>query len=240
MTINITEIVSAKLAEMESSGVIQKKIEETVEKAILSAFTDEVNSYGFRKAIGEQVRKSVSTLAEDCGLPAYNGFIAEQVKSVVQELYSADITEKLVRSLNDVLIQKHENIKLSDIFKEYREWVRENTDESDKYDREKFTARLEVEEDGSFTWYNCYFADEHHIVPQYREVDIGIRFCVYGNKDKSKISSIFLGGHQMGDGLRIGNLSDFEAFVVNLFYNGTEIILDSEDIDEDEYFDIDI
>ena len=209
-----------------------------MEKAILSAFTDEVNSYGFRKAIGEQVRKSVSTLAEDCGLPAYNGFIAEQIKSTVQELYSADIAEKLQRSINDVLLQKHDTIKLSDIFKSYRKWVLKNTDESDKYEREKFTARLEVEEDGSFTWYNCYFADEYHAVPRYQDVDIGIRFCVYGNKESEKISSVYMAGHYLGDGLRIGRLSDFEAFVVNLFYNGTEIILD--DVDEDEYFDIDI
>lgn len=238
MNINISDIVAAKLAEMESSGAIQKAIETTVEKAILSAFTDEVNSYGFRKAIGEQVRKSVSTLAEDCGLPAYNGFIAEQVKSMVQELYSADIVEKLQSSLNDVLLQKHENIKLSDIFKAYRKWVLETTDESDKYEREKFTARLEVEEDGSFTWYNCYFAAEYYAAPRYQTVDIGIRFCVYRDKESETISSVYLEGHHLGDGLRIGKLSDFEAFVVNLFYNGTEIILD--DVDEDEYYDIDI
>lgn len=34
-------------------------------------------------------------------------------------------------------------------------------------------------------------------------------------------------------------VTPFEAFVVNLYYNGTEIILYPDDVDEDNSFDID-
>ena len=62
MNINISEIVTAKLAQMDREGVIQRKIEETLEKTILGAITSELDSYAFRSEIGKQLRESVDVL----------------------------------------------------------------------------------------------------------------------------------------------------------------------------------
>ena len=35
-------------------------------------------------------------------------------------------------------------------------------------------------------------------------------------------------------------MTDFEAFLVNLFYNKTKIIMDVDDVDDNDHFDIDI
>lgn len=43
----------------------------------------------------------------------------------------------------------------------------------------------------------------------------------------------------MKDSFKLSHLTDFEAFVLNLYYNGTKIIMDEDDVDEDPYFDID-
>ena len=86
MNIDVSAIISAKLAQLEADGVIKKKIEETLEKTLMQAITDEINSYSFRSGIQKQVKESISNVAEDCGFSAYNGFIVERVKAIVQEI----------------------------------------------------------------------------------------------------------------------------------------------------------
>ena len=240
MEINVSQIIADKLTQMDNDGIIKKKIEETLEKTIIESITSELNSYTFRKGISEQVSKSVSAIAADCGFSAYNGFIAERVKTIVQDMYTADISQKVQDALNDVMLQKHENIKLSDIFKRYRKWVLENTDDAEKYERKEYTGSLEVNESGSFTHHVCRFADRP-LRESYRydnRPDVEIRFCVYGEEDGSTISSLYLNGRDLSTSLKIGTLSEFEAFVVNLYYNRTKILLDTEDVDEYSYFDI--
>jgi len=244
MNIDVSQIVAAKLAQLDEDGTIKRKIEETLEKTILSAITSELESYSFRSNIQEQLKASVSTIAADCGLSAYNGYIAEKCKTIVQNLFTTDISERVEKALNDIMFTKHENIKLSDIFKRYREWVLEDTDESDKYERETFTHALEVKEEGAWTRYVCKFADHtlsSHIYGK-EDPDIEIRFSTWNgdNRKTSSISMLFLNGHYMKDSFKVGRLTDFEAFILNLYYNETQIILDDEDVDEDPYFDIDI
>ena len=242
MEIDVSKIVADKLEQLNNDGVIQKKIEESLEKSIMEAITSELSSYQFRRGISEQVAKSVHSVAADCGFSAYNGFIAEKVKSIVQDMFTADISQKVQDALNDVMLKKHENIKLSDIFNRYREWVWKNTEESDKYERQNYTGELNVEENGSFTRYICRFAD-HTLenVSYYKEKpEIEVRFLVYRDKQADKITSLFLDGRNLEGSVRLGHLTEFEAFLVNLYYNGTEIIIDTDDVDDSDYFDIDI
>lgn len=242
MNIDVSKIVSDKLEQLDTDGVIKRKIEETVEKTVTDAITSELSSYTFRNGISKQVQGSVSKIAADCGFSAYNGFIAQTVKTIVQDLYSADISEKVQQSLNDVLLQKHENISLSEIFKRYRDWVLENTDESEKYELQEYTADLEVKKDGNFTHYTCRFAD-HPLESGYfgskERGEIEVRFYVYGEKKTSTISSVYINNHDLKNTLKIVTLSDFEAFIVNLYYNSTEILLDVDEVDDDTSFDID-
>lgn len=240
MNIDVSKIVADKLNQLDSDGVIKRKIEETVEKTVMDAITSELSSYSFRNSISEQVKGSVSSIAADCGFSAYNGFIAQTVKSVVQELYSADIAEKVQTALNSVLLQKHECVSLSLIFSAYREWVLANTDESEKYERQEFTSDFEVREDGNFKHYKLRFAD--HPLDSYESADVEITFCVWRDKKKNSISRLYLNGHDLSQSLRVGTLSTFEAFVANLYYNKTEIELDDSNVyaENDNSFDVDI
>ena len=243
MNIDVSQIIADKLAQLEADGTIKRKIEESLEKSIMSAISSELESYSFRSGIEKQLKDAVSNIAADCGLSAYNGYIAEKCKTIVQNLFTTDISERLEKTLNDIMFTKHENIKLSDIFKQYREWVLANTDESDKYERGEFTHELEVEEDGAWIRYTCKFAD-HTLEDKtfYKEKpEIELHLSTFGsNRKTSRISMVYLNGHFMKDSFKVGRLTDFEAFILNLYYNETEIILDPDDVDEDPYFDIDI
>lgn len=243
MNIDVSQIIADKLAQLDADGTIKRKIEESLEKSIMAAISSELESYSFRNGIEKQLRDTVSTLAADCGLSAYNGFISARCKDIVQKLFTTDISEKVQKALDDIMFTKHENIKLSDIFKRYREYVLEHTDESDKYEREKFTHELEVEEDGLWTRYTCKFAD--HVLDGYgftkEHPEIEIHLSTFGSsKETSKITVLYLNGRHMNESFKVGYLTDFEAFILNLYYNGTDIIMDAEEVDEDPYFDIDI
>ena len=242
MNIDVSQIIADKLAQLDADGTIKRKIEDALEKSIMSAITSELESYSFRSGIEKQLKVAVSNIAADCGLSAYNGYIAEKCKAIIQNHFTTDISEKVEKTLNDIMFTKHENIKLSDIFKRYRKWVLGNTEESDKYEREKFTHVLEVEEDGLFTHYSCKFADRTLQGYGYSKEapDIEVRICRYRESKETNISSVYLNGHYMKDSFKVGSLTDFEAFILNLYYNETKIILDEEDVDEDPYFDIDI
>lgn len=243
MNIDVSQIIADKLAQLEADGTIKRKIEESLEKSIMSAISSELESYSFRNGIEKQLRETVSTLAEDCGLSAYNGYIAARCKDIVQKLFTTDMSEKVQKALDDIMFTKHENIKLSDIFKRYREWVLEHTDESDKYERQEFTHELDVQKDGLWTRYTCKFAD--HTLEDYtfskEKPEIEVHLSTYGsNRETSKITTLYLDGRHMNESFKVGYLTDFEAFILNLYYNGTEIILDAEAVEEEPWFDIDI
>lgn len=245
MTIDISGIIETKLAQMEADGVIRTKIEAALEKSILDAISSEIDSYRFTQEIREQMRTAVAGVAAQSGLAAYNGFIAEKVRQIVQDAAVGDLTAKLQTALEGVLLQKHEGVKLSDIFKKYHAWVCEYTDEGDKYDRERYTAELEVVESGNWTRYDARFADRPDANRPYSidpdgHPNIDLHLCVFRNERKTRISTLSLNGSYIDKQLRIGMLSEFEAFVVNLYYNGTEILVDMEDADDYGYFDIDI
>lgn len=245
MTIDISGIIEAKLAQMEADGVIRKKIEDALEKSVLSAVTSELDSYNFTRELQEEMRKAVSGIAEQTGLAAYNGFIAEKVRQIVQDAATDDLTAKLQTALEGVLLKKHEGVKLSDIFKRYHTWVCEHTEEGDKYDRERYTAELVVEESGSWTRYDARFADRPDANKPYSfdsddRPDIDLYFSIYGHEEKARIGVLRLNGSYIDKQLRIGTLSEFEAFLVNLYYNQTEILVDMEDADDYGYFDVDI
>lgn len=241
MVIDISKIVSEKLEQMENDGVIRQAIEENLEKTIIGAVSSALSSYHFRNQIEKQIDDAIGGIAGNCGLSAYNSFIAENAAAIVQNMYNNDISKKVQRALEDTLVHDYSGIKLSEIFDKYREWVKENTDTDDQYKYEQFTCSLEQHESGSFQHLTCKFADHplSETVYEKERGEIEIRFCRYKNEEKVRISTLWLNDHDLKNSIRIGTLSSFEAFISNLYYNETEVEMDVENVDEDNYYGID-
>lgn len=245
MKIDISGIIEAKLEQMEAEGTIRKKIEEALEKSVLSAVTSELDSYRFTQELRDEMKKAVAGVAEQSGLAAYNGFIVQAVRRIVQEVAADDLTAKVQAALDGALLKKYENVKLSDIFEKYHEWVCRNTDESDKYDRQHYTAELEWSESYGFTNYKVQLSEHPNATRSYSSdpdeiPDIEIRFSTWAEGRATRISTLYLDNRDLRTNLRIGTLNEFEAFVVNLYFNGTSITVDMEDADDYGYFDVDI
>lgn len=231
MKLDISQIMLEKLTQMEENGVLQKKIEETIEKCLVDSVSNAFSSLDFRKSIEEQLKGCVSTLAQDCSLSAYNTFISNHVQALVSELLEDDLKKKLQAAVDDILIQKHENVKLSDIFRKYREYVMDAVDAEDKYDRGNFVSQLDTREDGpSFTFYTCRFSPFSEWEAGEGET-VELKFCQYKDRP-SDIMHLIIGGTDMKNALRMGHFDDFERYVLNLFFNKTEIILDAEEVEK--------
>ena len=57
---------------------------------------------------------------------------------ITEDVCREDIANKIQKTFNDLLIVKRENVKLSEIFEKYKDYMDENTDEEDKYSLERF------------------------------------------------------------------------------------------------------
>lgn len=237
MNLDVTGIINAKIDSLEESETIVKQIEDSIEKTVLSAITSALEGYSFKREIEEQISKCVGDIPKQIGFSAYNGFIAEKVKQITEGVMREDVAQKIQKTFDDLLITKHDGIKLSDIFNRYREWLFENTDDAEKWERHTFTCGLEDREDGKFRHYTIQLSEEE--VSGYGNADITIRICAYKKEKATNISGLYFSGNKLGDGLQIGTLNPIESLLANLYYNKTSIILDVEDVDDDNHYDID-
>lgn len=237
MELDIQSIADEKIKAMHESGQIKARIEKDVEDTVLKAIDSAIDGYEIRRSIEKQISDSVSSVVNDIGFSGYNGFIASTVKKITEEVMQEDVAQKIQNVFSEMLIVKHDGIKLSEIFDAYREWVCDVTEESDKWERRNFVCDLEVKEDGGFTHYKIRFNDEE--IGAYQQPQIEIRICTYGEKNSSDISSLYLDGKSCDGTFKLGRMTKIESLLANLYFNKTEIVLDVDDVDDDNGFDID-
>ena len=234
--LDIQGIINQKVNEMNESKIFEKTIQETLERTILKAVTDSLDSYTLRKQIEDKLKKQVSVVMDDIGFEGYNSFIVEKLKQIINGTCKKDIEEKIKKTFEDILVLKRESIKLSDIFKSYKEWVCGDTEESEKYDLEgQFYVKFEKSDYG---WYNVELNKEKPERYGDREV---IKFTIHVNRDGSGwIGNLYISGYNIEKTVSFGYLNEFESLILNLKYNQTPIIIDVEDEDDiDNSFDID-
>lgn len=237
MKIDISEIVNAKIQQLEDSGAVQKAVEDTFEKAIMKAVTDALDGYSIRSALEKKVSEQVSSAVAEMDFSTYNAIMVEKMRQLVNDYCNEDIANKATAMLEKLFVYKRDEIKLSEIFDAYRDYVLESVEESDKWEYRQFT--MECEEDGNYGWLNCKLNEKE--IDRYDRPEI--QFSVHRDyKDKSvgTIGTLYLGGKSVKDGVVLGKLNDIEVLFVQLLYNKTRIVIDIESSDDLEtYYDID-
>jgi 6-pyruvoyl-tetrahydropterin synthase len=235
MNINIQEIVNKKLSEMHKSGIVQKTIEENLEKCILSAIKDAINSYQIKRDIEKKIETQVAELTTDIGFTAYNTFISEKIKQITEAELTKDLADKINDTFNKIFINKRESIKLSEICNFYRDYICEDTDSEDKYDLQHFFASLER---SYSTWLTLEFSKEKP--KTYEKPQIKVIFSLERNDPKkASILSLYIDGKDVTKTLDFRYINKIEAFFINLYYNKTTVEIDIDEDDIDTSFDYD-
>lgn len=239
MNVNITEIVQNKIDSLAADQVIEKAITETFEKTIIKAVTDALDSYDLRKTIEKKVAVEVNGVVADLDFHSYNSFMCEKMMQIVNQTCKEDLCEKIEKKFKDIFLCQTEEIKLSDIFKRFKEIACENVDESSKYDRVYDGWHYKLEE-SDYGWLDCEldYEDRHH---RYKS-DSAIAFTVHknvDNKSKGWISSVYLDGHEINTKFTFKNLNDVEIMLVQAVMNKIPIVIDIDGDDVDNSWDID-
>lgn len=242
MKIDVQEIVSEKIKSMEESGVVHQLIEKTIESSILKAIEDSLGGYQIKRDIEKKISEQVNSVVNDIGFTAYNGFIAETIKKITEGTCRDDIAEKIQKAFKDILIIKHDGIKLSEICDKYKEYLEKELDDDEKRDLENFHVSIEI--DPQYDWLTCSFSKK---VPKisylssYEKCDI--KFTIhrkYDDKNKGTMSTVCFEGYNIEKTLNLSRMSDFEALIANINYNKTVIAIDIESADDIKtYFNID-
>lgn len=240
MNINISELVGNKLMQLESERKIENAIEETFEKTIVKAVEDALDSYSLKRDIEKKVSDQVSQVVADIDFTSYNGFIVEKMKQIVEDTCRKDLCNKIEKTFTDLFITKEDNIKLSEIFDKYREYVWDTVDESDKYERECFHVKCEVDE--RYGWINCELSEIQQSSRYYRS-DVDISFTVHRNQDNKNtgwISTVYFKGVGIDKKINFAHMNDVELMLIKIAYNKIPIVIDVEDTDDIEnYYDVD-
>ncbi|GKZ04054.1 hypothetical protein ANS017_26250 [Paraclostridium bifermentans] len=236
MNINIGEIVNNKIKEMEENKVVENLIAETIEKSVVKAVSEAIDGYTIKRTIEKKVEKEVCDIVNDIGFTAYNTFIANKVKDITEGTIRKDLEDKIQGTLNGILLNKKENIKLSDLFEMYREHLNSDTDEHEKYELENFVVEIEDNDRG---WITYKLSKEKS---KYSWDKFDIEFIIhenYNDESNGTIWKVKLDGENVDNSLKLGYRSEFENLLVNLMYNETVIEIDVEDEDDiDTSFDI--
>lgn len=241
MNIDVTEIVQKKINSLESEGVVEKAITETFEKAVIKAVTDSLDSYNLRNTIEKKMTEQVSKVVADLDFQSYNSFMIEKMSQIINETCREDICQKAAKRFKDLFLCQTEEIKLSTVYKRFREIACENVNEQDKYDRceDGWHCKCELSEYG---WLDCELDYENTGSHRFRG-DSQIAFAIhrdYNDKTKGKILSLYLDGHKIEDKFKFGKLNDVELLLVQAAMNEIPIIIDIEDTDDiDNSFDVD-
>ena len=241
MNIDIQEIVNAKLKEMEEGKVLENLISSTVEKAVTKAVTDAIDGYSIKRILEDKIEKDVKSGIADIGFTAYNTLIVNKVRELMESIVKEDLAIKVTGLFENVLINKRETIKLSEIIKEYHK-LYEDMDYDDWRELEDghFQVEWDEEEKSSFRTLKLILSQE----PQKKERSWGSSYYtgsddkkleLYMTSFKDEAASIYhvkFEGKDLKDISVLRNMNSFEALMMNLYLNETKVELDIEDEDD--------
>lgn len=142
MNIDISQIVTDKVAAMESDGVIKTEIEKHVEDSVKEAIRNVFSGYRIRQEIETVLAQQVPGIVRQIGLDGYNAFVAETVKKLVVTAVKEDAAKVLNERIEEILLMKRKEIRVSEILKGYRDYANLNDDEDEKHDLNEITMDI--------------------------------------------------------------------------------------------------
>ncbi len=228
--LDINAIVQETLKKMDEEKTIETLISTTIEKSISTAIKDQFGSYQFREMIEKKLKNEVDGVVASLDFTAYNGYIAKTMSYLIEDVASEDLQSKILFELSKIFIKKDEMIKLIDIFDAYTEWQNETTDESDKWEKDTFTADYrEIKGHSSYFHYiECWMSDDN--TDGVNNSDIRFRIRLNNNDDAmGVISELYIDGEEKTSLAHFSALTVVEKMLLTAYFNQTPIFVEGID-----------
>lgn len=224
MEIDFSSIVQKKLEQLKQDGIIEKMIQEDLERSIRKCIDNTIGGYALQETIQNEMKNWISNDAKLLGLEAYNGLVANRAKAIVEGVLNDDLSKKITASLEEILVMRHDGIKLSEIVKKYRDFVRSDTDSDDAERYRCFCSQIDARPDGIFTQVELRFSPESEWdADDYDSILIRIQQF---REDPASIYVLEFGGVDMKKAIQLRYLNEFQRMMMNLMLNETKIIMD--------------
>lgn len=231
---DIQKIVNEKVEEIISSGEIVKRIEDDIEKSIISAIDSKLDSYSFKNDLEKQLSASIDPALKSIDMSGYGELVKQRFQNIVDQVLNQDLSEKVEKFYSDLFTSSNEPIKLST----FLEVVKESYRKEDEYSGEYY---LSIEYDDSHDWWNIGFQEDepYNKSRGYRDCENSITLSKR-NKDDSDNTYWLLSvdidkcGFSLSDKKisHIGKTSKAERMLLNAYFNNVDIIMDVESADE--------
>lgn len=251
MNIDLTQIVMDKMAQMEQEGAVKALIQEQVEEAVTGAIKRVFGGWALQDALEKEMKEYLPDMVKDIGLDTYNAYIAETVKKLAIAGLKENAKNVMNERVNEILCKKRKSILLSELLDEYRR-DRNDCEEDEKRDwnedHDGFTCHVDPGRGSSsqyFKYFDIYLSEEGDIEGTYPDdFDYVIKIqCwtgshIYGDGDQleGKIQDIYRNGDRISKQFVTSTPSSFDALLMNLYLNKTEIVMDMDKYDEDDHY----
>lgn len=232
--------IMSVLEEKLNDGTVDKIIEEKLKKGISEALD---NVFGYRgeakEAIESKIKEVMVPVIERHDFNQYMVKLDSLLTEIVNSTNLAD-NKRILENFQSLLKEpEYKEIELSKVFEQYCEHVAKNVDtsnlEADCDDGEPYyenvTARMEVEHEDR-SWFKSTFDNctVKFICEEDKNLNCQIKLYKYSNKDNWSI----LRGDNAIDINSLRNISDFEIFLSVLKRGFVNIILDTENEENDD------
>lgn len=220
--IDFNKIITDKVADLESSGIIQQKIEKNIEAAITKSI-DDCLGWEFERQISKQIKESIGDIASKIKLNSYNSFIATAIENIVNVELNKDLKEKINTKLTQALTVTEKEIKLSQIIEEFKRYECDNEEEYSyccnikKYEEFSFkNVDITIQKENNNSYYNKNPEIKIHAL-SYRDEPFRISWVNY-NELKYDSELTF-----------IKDFNNFEAILLKAVFNKIPFIIDMDE-----------
>lgn len=224
---NIKDTISKKLEE----GIVEKLVEEQLEKGIVNALSSLFGSYGdVTRVIEEKVKAVMIPHLEKYD---YSKYLVKLDSVLVDVLKNSSLdNNKLLSNFKELITDKEikKTIKVSELFDKWTEFVAENVetdgldiDYDDGISYKPVGVTLEIEYDNDRDWSSFQYATMVFECEYDEDMNFAIRLSRW-NKNEEKIWDMNYDTKHEIKSLRY--LKAFEIFLMKLNQVGTKIEID--------------
>lgn len=215
----LEKMMIASLKKIKNEGLVEKVIQEQIEKTVKSIINDLFHDYS---DFGQDLKKKLSEAAkvnlEDIDLPIYNVLIENAIRDQTRQIMTDEHRKLIGQRINDIFkVEEKKEWKFSELIEEF-------VKESSKYNNDRAGEQISLHIDDKRSTLCFINFDEKSNKKQY-SCDNSIVIDV----KTGKIHSAELGDRRTksaSDNRFIGSLRGFEALVFRLYSQGCVIKID--------------